>query len=308
MDAVTGLLPARVQEAISAVRHPTTIDVAHWTNAAIVTACCFLVIAVFHRTVGVRFKKQYFTCHVFANAIITYCVLESSIQAIINPQTSTAPPVGSDATSQMFMCWCLAIHVYHPIFFRTGAMDWIHHVPVYILNTMMMGALSGDVFCFQACIMTGIPGGIDYFLLVLEGERLISRATYKSLSAYINNWFRAPLGFISGYTCLVGLYHQWDQPNITQYQRVTYALMGIHGMWNPPFFGRQTIEANIVDIVNRFDMHGSSTDRKKAVSLGKVRALSGRSRAGNLSNLVEEHRTKNGAQNVNSKEKNKKGD
>ena len=95
MDAVTGLLPARVQEAISAVRHPTTIDVAHWTNAAIVTACCFLVIAVFHRTVGVRFKKQYFTCHVFANAIITYCVLESSIQAIINPQTSTAPPVGS---------------------------------------------------------------------------------------------------------------------------------------------------------------------------------------------------------------------
>ena len=51
-------------------------------------------------------------------------------------------------------------------------------------------------------------------------------------------------------------------------------------MWNPPFFGRQTIEANIVDniIVNRFDLSGNSQDRQRAVSLGKVRALSGRSR------------------------------
>jgi hypothetical protein len=292
---LTDLLPARVRAAIAAVSHPTTIDAAHWTNAMIVTALCFLVITLFHRTVGVRFKKQYFACHVFANAIITYCVLQPSIAALVNPQTSTAPRGGTDATSQMFMCWCLAIHVYHPIFFRTGAMDWIHHVPVYILNTLMMGCLSGEVFCLQACIMTGIPGGLDYLLLVLEGEKLLSRATYKSLSAYINNWFRAPLGFISGYTCLVGLVHQWDQSNITVYQKVVFGLMGIHGMWNPPFFGRQTIEANIVDIVNRFDLHGSSTDRKKAVSLGKVRALSGRSRAGNLSVELEAHRTSDDA-------------
>ena len=282
----------RVFDAVDAVRHPTVIDSSHWANCGIVTACCFVAIALFHRTIGVRFKKQYFACHVFANAIIVYLVLQDSVHALLHPQTSTVPLIGAESTtSQMFMCWCLAIHVYHPIFFRTGAMDWIHHVPVYILNTLMMGCLSGEVFCFQACIMTGIPGGIDYLLLVMEGEKLISRATYKSLSAYINNWFRAPLGFISGYTCLVGLYHQWDQPNITLYQRVVFTLMGIHGMWNPPFFGRQTIEANVVDVVNRFDMHGNSHDRKKAVSLSKVRALSGRSRAGNLATQVEVHRT-----------------
>lgn len=282
----------RVSDAVHAVQHPTVIDGNHWVNCSIVTACCFSIIAIFHRTIGVRLKKQYFACHVFANAIIVYFVLQDSVHALMHPQTSTVPLTDSDSTSQMFMCWCLAIHVYHPIFFRTGAMDWIHHVPVYILNTLMMGCLSGEVFCFQACIMTGIPGGIDYLLLVLEGERVISRATYKSLSAYINNWFRAPLGFISGYTCLVGLYHQWNQPNITLYQRIVFTLMGIHGMWNPPFFGRQTIEANIVDIVNRFDMQGSSSDKEKSLSLGKVRALSGRSRAGNLANQAEVHRIK----------------
>jgi hypothetical protein len=62
-------------------------------------------------------------------------------------------------------------------------------------------------------------------------------------------------------------------------------------MWNPPFFGRQTIEANIVDIINRFDMAGNSQDRKKAVSLGKVRALSGRSRFGDLATKLEATRT-----------------
>ena len=35
----------------------------------------------------------------------------------------------------LFMCWVFALHVYHPIFFKTGMMDWVHHVPVYILNT-----------------------------------------------------------------------------------------------------------------------------------------------------------------------------
>ena len=29
---------------------------------------------------------------------------------------------------------------------------------------------TGDAIMLQACVLTGIPGGIDYFLQVLEGE------------------------------------------------------------------------------------------------------------------------------------------
>ena len=60
----------------------------------------------------------------------------------------------------------------------------------------------------QGFILSGAPGGLDYLLLVLEGQGVMSRSTYKHLSSHINTWVRGPLGFISGHTCLVGLYHQ----------------------------------------------------------------------------------------------------
>jgi len=52
--------------------------------------------------------------------------------------------------------------------------------------------------------------------------------------------------------------------------------MGVHAMWNAPFFGKNAIEANVVDIVNRFDLSGSSSDKSKMISLGKVQSKSGK--------------------------------
>ena len=120
--------------------------------------------------------------------------------------------------------------------------------------------------------MTGVPGGLDYLLLVFEGEGLMKRSTYKGISASINNWFRGPLGVISGYICLLGLWHQWEAPALTTYQITTFVGLGIHALWNPPFFGRQAIEANIVDTINRFEMVGKV---HKGISLGQVRSKSG---------------------------------
>ena len=42
------------------------------------------------------------------------------------------------------------------------------------------------------------------------------------------------------------------------------------------YFGRQAIEANVVDVINRFGLQGNDQDRKKAIKLPQVRALSGK--------------------------------
>ena len=96
--------------------------------------------------------------------------------------------------SALFMVWIYACHIYHPIFFRTGVMDWIHHVPVYILNTLCFTIPSCNAIHLQSLIMMGIPGGLDYLLQVLEGEGKLSRAYYKELCSMINVYVRAPLG------------------------------------------------------------------------------------------------------------------
>jgi hypothetical protein len=218
--------------------------------------------------------------HVFANVVIVALTAKSGLRAFLNPSSSTLPLPNEAPQSHYYLVWIFTLHAYHPIFFRTGAMDWIHHLPVYFCNILMFGCLSGDIFCAQSIILTGIPGGLDYLLLVMEGEGKLSRTRYKHLSAIINNWFRAPLGFISGYACLVGLVQQYESCQPTQYQSFVFTLMGIHGMWNPPFFGRQAIEANIIDTINRFELVGraskSADGKLKPIALEEVRAKSGK--------------------------------
>ena len=73
---------------------------------------------------------------------------------------------------------------------------------------------------------------------------------------------------------MIGLYHQWQHVT-SWFQVATMVLMGVHAMWNAPFFGRQAIEANIVDTINRFGMQGS-TEKGQTIRLPKVRVLSGK--------------------------------
>jgi len=236
-------------------------------NSLIATATAFVVIGLFHHLVAKRFKRTYMALHVFANIVISTLTLPASLRALANPTSSTIPTPGRQPDS-LYICWVWALHVYHPIFFKTGKMDWVHHIPVYILNTLMFSVRHGDVIALQAFIMTGVPGGVDYLLQVLEGEGQLSRGLYKEYCASINMWVRAPFGAFSAYICLLGLAHGWD--DASGWQRLVLFLMGMHAAWNPPFFCRQAVEANVVDIVNRFDLAGG------ALKLPKVRSLSGK--------------------------------
>ena len=238
----------RAHQALDGVLHPTVVNVDHWLNCLIVTACVFAIIFVLHKTIAVRFKCTYFALHVMVNTIVTAIVWKGAVRSLLNPTQSTVPLTADSPNSHMYLCWVFALHVYHPIFFRTNSMDWIHHIPVYVrtcccaecgalnsdrcvatatttqenltdvfvflsttpanrytVNLLIFGCLFGDVFCLQTIVLTGVPGGIDYLLLVLEGEGVMSRATYKHWSAYINNWCRAPMGVLSGYICLLGV-------------------------------------------------------------------------------------------------------
>ena len=48
------------------------------------------------------------------------------------------------------------------------------------------------------------------------------------------------------------------------------AALALHAFWNPPFFMRQAIEANVVDTINRHGLEAGT------IKLPKVRALSGK--------------------------------
>ena len=228
-----------------------------------------------HVIIANRFKRPYFVLHVIVNAINLYICTSGVVEGLMNPQSSVINDVNRGPESQTYIALIFALHFYHPIFFKTGRMDWIHHTPVYILCILMLSVPSGTIFKLQSSILTGLPGGLEYVCLVLEGQKMMTRATVKHYSSMINTWFRLPMGYASGLIAFVGVYHQYTLAST--YQCVIFILMGIHAMWNSPFFGKNAIEANVVDIVNRFDLQGSSSkDKKKPLSLTRVQSLSGK--------------------------------
>jgi hypothetical protein len=147
----------RVLAAHASVHAPTAIDAAHLLNIGMLVVIAWALIAAAHVVVvGCRIKRAYYALHVLANIVICAYTWGPATDALLNPATSTLAPSAGPASSQMFMVWVYAIHIYHPIMFRTNAMDWIHHVPVYILNTLMFSCLAGNIFALQ---VRGCGGG-----------------------------------------------------------------------------------------------------------------------------------------------------
>lgn len=262
----------RIVDAHAAMISPKKVDLEHVGNAVICTLTAFAFCVVVDRLIARKFNRPYMALHVLVNIVIIALTLPGAMRALMHP-TSSAVVISAEAVpSSLYLCWVYAIHIYHPIAFKTGLMDWVHHVPVYIINTMCFSVPLGDAILLQGLILTGIPGGLDYFLQVLEGEGRLTRASYKEYCSLINTWIRAPFGTISSYVCLLGLYHEWGQASA--WTRVVLFSLGLHAAWNPPFFARQAIEANIVDVVNRFGLIGTSS--KEGLKLPKVRSLSGK--------------------------------
>ena len=260
---------------------PAVIDSMCYLSAVVCTLTAFASCAAFHYFVARRYKRTYMAIHVFANTVITALTLSGAVRALVYPASSTVVAAGAIQPNMVYACWVYALHIYHPIMFKTGVMDWIHHVPVYILNTLTFSIPCGDFIHLQGLVMTGIPGGLDYLLQVVEGEGKLSRARYKELCSSINVWVRAPFGALSSYVCLCGLYHGWAAA--TGWQAFVMAGLGLHALWNPPFFGRQAIEANIVDTVNRLRLVGGE------LKLPAVRAACGKpSKAATARPLREE--------------------
>ena len=258
---------ARVVDAHTELMSPVGVNARHLENVGIAFTVAFALIGLCHALVARHFKRPYFVLHVFANIVISALTLPGAMRALTNPQLSTTISAEGQSNA-LYQCWIFAIHIYHPIFFKTGAMDWIHHVPVYMLNTMIFSVPSVDAIHLQSLILTGIPGGIDYLLQVIEGEGKMSRAYYKDCCAMINNWIRNPLGIISSYACFVGMHHGASIEST--WNRVVLAALALHAFWNPPFFMRQAIEANVVDTINRHGLEAGT------IKLPKVRALSGK--------------------------------
>jgi hypothetical protein len=148
-----------------------------------------LALAVFDVLVARFTKARWFAVHAVANAWVVSFAAGDMLRVLADPFQSGLGPY-----SMLPLEMIIAVHVYHMVAFSNLRQeDYVHH----ILFAGVMGAFAvtdtwGPITNFVAFFVSGLPGGLDYCMLVAVKHGWLDSLTEKVWATRLNVWVRSP--------------------------------------------------------------------------------------------------------------------
>eukprot|EP00049_Salpingoeca_infusionum_P004384 m.78656 g.78656 ORF g.78656 m.78656 type:complete len:248 (+) comp12541_c0_seq1:87-830(+) len=132
---------------------------------------------------------RYFTLHTICNFIVVVTGFDDVVYSYMDPVNAAFGPCDNFGISVM-----MGLHIYHIINFRPlDTVDWVHHIlMIFITTPSGYFTQPGYKFMHGAFYATGLPGGIDYAMLVAVKKGWMSSLTEKKYNAILQQWIRAP--------------------------------------------------------------------------------------------------------------------
>ena len=135
-----------------------------------------------------------------------------------------------------------ALHLYHIIMYfkKLRKDDIIHHLVMVGIALPLTSYLSNyNIIGHGFFFVTGLPGGIDYFLLFLVRNEYIDRMVEKDVNKNLNLWVRCP-GCISNVTLIICSLCRYIE--IITYTQLFAAIINIISVyWNGIYFMEQVL-------------------------------------------------------------------
>jgi hypothetical protein len=155
----------------------------------------------------IREDAKYFLLHTIFNTWITFTVWNDATHAIFHPlDTFKDNYVYSAILSTSGIA---SFHIYHILAYSDLTLeDWLHH----LVSSFIVAGI-GTYLPFGKCpslanlAMCGLPGGIDYLLLVLVKLDIIDKMMEKVVNRYLNLIIRWPIMFLTSYLFILNVYH-----------------------------------------------------------------------------------------------------
>ena len=177
----------------------------------------------------IDYQGKWFQLHTVTNLFVTAFSLNDTIECFRDPRKALLP-----ASNDFAPMLVIILHIYHILCFKLRLEDWYHHVsglifsPIFLLNNTKAVSTA----CF---FISGFPGGIDYGMLVLVKNNVVSKKRQKQICSYLNAYIRQPGGVISSYL----LFHNALNSNMY----VAYSLFFAFTVFlNATFYCKQAIE------------------------------------------------------------------
>ena len=150
---------------------------------------CFGLLGALDLAVCRRSRARWMFIHAVANAVVCFYSFDDLLTALDNPQQSCVGRQSSDVPT----CMIVALHIYHLAFFECRADDIFHHL-VFVSSLGGVGLYvdGGALLSLVAFFMCGLPGGLDYAMLVAVKHDMLSPLAEKAWNSRINVWIRSP--------------------------------------------------------------------------------------------------------------------
>eukprot|EP00127_Corallochytrium_limacisporum_P006365 Clim_evm76s225 gene=Clim_evmTU76s225 len=189
------------------------------------TVYCALADLIYISLAGKNGPARWFFVHAAANLVVVTTATPALIAWFAEPETSAnytkynmphevfSWESAFDPYSHWPLIMVIVIHAYHIVTFeKVTPSDYFHHL-VFVPVIAIYGGLlhpSGPLRNVLAFFISGLPGGLDYVLLVMQKHGYIERHTEKSINRYINLYIRQPGLLLAGFS----IYLNWRSGNL----------------------------------------------------------------------------------------------
>ncbi len=137
-----------------------------------------------------RLEGVYYFIHSLHNAGIVYTTANDVLTTVTDFHALERYP-----NNDIAIGLCFALHIYHILIYwrKFRFDDWLHH-GLMIFLALPIGVMlpSSTLTGYSLFFTTGLPGGIDYFLLFLVRNGWLQRLTEKRINRWLNVWIRSP--------------------------------------------------------------------------------------------------------------------
>ena len=134
---------------------------------------------------------RYLTLHVLCNAIVVYHSFADTLLTYRQPAIVSYMSANTDTRSCVII---LSLHLYHIFAFQPLVpIDWVHHGVMIIIMLPFAYAMQPGPMLNHGCFFaSGLPGGIDYIMLICVKKGWMKSINEKRYNAIIQTWLRNP--------------------------------------------------------------------------------------------------------------------
>ena len=205
---------------------------------------CFLFSVSDYILTKFNIKGTYYFNHFIANLFVVYYTTPDLLSCYTNIYSAIRSPTNYNAIQYIF-----SIHFYHIFYYfnKLNFNDWLHHIlMIFVALPLSLQSDNGAILSHSVFFLTGLPGGIDYFLLFLNRNRIITKKTEKRVNKYLNLWVRCP-GCIASST-FIFQHLALNQTNQVSPNKLALGTIGLLIYWNGVYF----MELVVRDYITRY--------------------------------------------------------